>query len=319
MPLLRATASLPKLMNRERGPMGLCLRPTTLADALLALADPKLARSPEKIDRLTVLAGGTDFYPAQTARTAWLEATPRNILDISGIEELRGIREAGTGITFGALTTWAEIRDARLPRAFDGLKLAAREVGGQQVQNRGTIAGNLCNASPAADGVPPLLTLDASVEIASPRGQRSIPVTEFITGNRKTVLAADELVTAVHIPMPDPAARATFLKLGARAYLVISIVSVAAAVHVGDDGHIAGARIAVGACSAVPQRLIQLEHDLAGAPAADAIRIVVAGHMAALHPIDDVRGSADYRRRAALVVTRRALIQCLAIESEAAA
>jgi len=306
LPLLRATASLPKLMNRERGPMGLCLRPTTLADALLALADPKLARSPEKIDRLTVLAGGTDFYPAQTARTAWLEATPRNILDISGIEELRGIREAGTGITFGALTTWAEIRDARLPRAFDGLKLAAREVGGQQVQNRGTIAGNLCNASPAADGVPPLLTLDASVEIASPRGQRSIPVAEFITGNRKTVLAADELVT-------------TFLKLGARAYLVISIVSVAAAVHVGDDGHIAGARIAVGACSAVPQRLIQLEHDLAGAPAADAIRIVVAGHMAALHPIDDVRGSADYRRRAALVVTRRALIQCLAIESEAAA
>ena len=101
--------------------------------------------------------------------------------------------------------------------------------------------------------------------------------------------------------------------------LSAQIVSVAAAVHVGDDGHIAGARIAVGACSAVPQRLIQLEHDLAGAPAADAIRIVVAGHMAALHPIDDVRGSADYRRRAALVVTRRALIQCLAIESEAAA
>jgi N-methylhydantoinase B len=268
---------------------------------------------------LTVLAGGTDFYPAQTARTAWLEATPRNILDISGIEELRGIREGGSGITFGALTTWAEIRDARLPRALDGLKLAAREVGGQQVQNRGTIAGNLCNASPAADGVPPLLTLDASVEIVSVRGRRSVPMAEFITGNRKTVLAADELVTAVHVPTPDPAARATFLKLGARAYLVISIVSAATAVQVGDDGCIARARIAIGACSAVPQRLMQLEQDLTGAPAAEAIRIVMAGHMAALHPIDDVRGSADYRRRAALVVTRRALMQCLAIGSEAAA
>lgn len=299
--------------------MGLYLRPSALADALAALADEKLTRSPAKIDRLTVLAGGTDFYPAQTARTAWLEATPRNILDISAIEELRGIREDASGIRLGALATWADIRDARLPRAFDGLKLAAREVGGQQVQNRGTIAGNLCNASPAADGVPPLLTLDASVEIASSRGQRSVPVAEFITGNRKTILAADELVTAVHVPKPDPGARSTFLKLGARAYLVISIVSVAAIVHVGDDGRIAEARIAVGACSAVPQRLVHLEHDLVGAPPADAMRVVAAEHMAALHPIDDVRGSADYRRRAALVVTRRALMQCVAIGSEAAA
>ena len=289
-----------------------------LADALSALADPKLAGSPANIERLTVLAGGTDFYPAQTARTAWLEATPRNILDISGIEALKGISETDAGIKFGGLTTWAEIRDAALPPAFDGLKLAAREVGGQQVQNRGTVAGNLCNASPAADGVPPLLTLDANVEIASLRGQRSVPVAEFITGNRKTTLA-DELVVAVHVPKPAPGARSTFLKLGARAYLVISIVSVAAVIHVGDDGCIARPRIAVGACSAVPQRLTQLEHDLTGVRAADAMRVVAAEHMAALHPIDDVRGSADYRRRAALVVTRRALMQCLAIGSEAAA
>jgi CO/xanthine dehydrogenase FAD-binding subunit len=299
--------------------MGVCLRPTALADALLALADPKRVASSVKIERLTVLAGGTDFYPAQTARTAWFEATPRNILDISGIEALKGIRETEIGTKFGALTTWAEIRDAALPPAFDGLKLAAREIGGQQVQNRGTIAGNLCNASPAADGVPPLLTLDASVEIASLRGQRSVPVAEFITGNRKTILAADELVTAVHVPKLEPGARSTFLKLGARAYLVISIVSVGAVVHVGDDRCIARSRIAIGACSAVPQRLTQLEHDLTGTPAADAIRVVAAKHMATLQPIDDVRGSADYRRGAALVVTRRALAHCVAIGSEAAA
>jgi len=299
--------------------MGLYLRPTALADALAALADAKLIHPSEKADRLTLLAGGTDFYPAQAARTAWLEAAPRNVLDISGIAELKGIRQNDTGITFGALTTWAEIRDAGLPHAFDGLKLAAREVGGQQIQNRGTIAGNLCNASPAADGMPPLLTLDASVEIASVRGRRSLPLAQFITGNRTTILAADELVTAVHVPKSDSRARSTFLKLGARTYLVISIVSVAAMIHVGDDGCIARAAIAVGACSAVPQRLAQLERDLAGVAVADAMSVVVAEHMARLQPIDDVRGSADYRRHAALVVTRRALMQCLASPAEAAA
>lgn len=306
-------------MNHERGPMGLYLKPTALADALSALAEPKHAQNPEKIDRLTVLAGGTDFYPAQTARTAWLEATPRNVLDISAIEELRGVRIDVSGVAFGALATWTDIREAALPDAFSGLQLAAREVGGQQVQNRGTIAGNICNASPAADGVPPLLALDASIEIASVRGRRSVPLAQFITGNRKTVLAADELVTAVRVPKPDPGARSTFLKLGARAYLVISIVSVGAVVSLGGDGRIVTAAVAGGACSAVPQRLARLEHDLVGVAAADATRVVTAEHMAALQPIDDVRGSADYRRSAALVVTRRALMQCFAIGSEAAA
>lgn len=299
--------------------MGLYLRPTALVDALSALADPKHAQGAEKIEHLTVLAGGTDFYPAQTARTAWLEATPRNILDISGIAALKEIRETEAGTKLGALATWAEIRDAALPPAFDGLKLAAREIGGQQVQNRGTVAGNLCNASPAADGVPPLLALDSSVEIASTRGRRSVPLSEFITGNRKTVLAPDELVTAVHVPKLEPGARSTFLKLGARAYLVISIVSVAAVVLVGEDDCVAEAAIAVGACSAVPLRLTRLERDLMGVPAADAIRVVAAKHVNALHPIDDVRGSADYRRHAALVVVRRALTQCVATGSEAAA
>ena len=299
--------------------MGLYLRPTALADALAALADPKLIHPSENADRLTLLAGGTDFYPAQTARAAWLEANPRNVLDISGIAELKGIRQSETGIALGALTTWAEIRDAGLPRAFDGLKLAAREVGGQQIQNRGTIAGNLCNASPAADGVPPLLTLDASVQVASLRGRRSLPLAQFITGNRTTVLAPDELVTAIHVPQHDAGARSTFLKLGARTYLVISIVSVAAVVDVGNDGRIAGAAIAVGACSAVPQRLAQLECDLSGVAVANAVHVVVAEHLAGLQPIDDVRGSADYRRHAALVVIRRALVQCLAAQMEAAA
>lgn len=299
--------------------MGLYLRPTALADALGALTDTKVTRSSPETGRLTVLAGGTDFYPAQTARAAWLQASPRDVLDISGIGELCGIREDDSGFVFGALTTWTEIGEARLPPAFDGLKHAARAVGGRQVQNRGTIAGNLCNASPAADGVPPLLALDAVVRIAGTRGVRSVPLSAFITGNRQTVLAADELVTAVHVPRPDPDARSAFLKLGARAYLVISIVSAATVVGVGEDGRIARAAVAVGACSAVPQRLPQLEHELVGVAAVDAVHVVAAGHLSGLQPIDDVRGSSGYRRSAALVVVRRALAHSLAPSTEAVA
>lgn len=301
--------------------MGLYLRPTKLADALAALADPKLTRTPDKIDRLTVLAGGTDFFPAQAARMAWLQPSPRNVLDISGIEELRGIRQGEAGITFGALATWAEIRDAALPPACDGLKLAAREVGGMQVQNHGTIAGNLCNASPAADGVPPLLTLDASVEIASSaRGRRSVALAEFITGNRTTTLAEDELVIAVRVPRPPASAHATFLKLGARIYLVISIVSVAVLLDADADGRVRRAAIAVGACSAVPVRLTDLERELAGASGDSLAERVTADHVAsALAPIDDMRGSARYRLQAATVLARRALAQCNAAGLEAAA
>ncbi len=299
--------------------MGLYLRPSNLADALAALADPKLNPADAREDRLTVLAGGTDFYPAQTAQRAWLERAPQSVLDITGIDELKGIRRTGGGTSFGALATWTEICDAALPPAFDGLKLAAREVGGRQIQNRGTIAGNICNASPAADGVPPLLTLDAKVEIAGVRGRRTLPLAEFITGNRRTALAGDELVTAVHVPEPASAARSTFLKLGARSYLLISIASVAALVEAGADARIARAAISVGACSAVPVRLTKLEAALAG-ERAEGVPALVQRHVgAAIAPIGDVRGSATYRKQAATVLVQRAIEQILAANTRAAA
>jgi CO/xanthine dehydrogenase FAD-binding subunit len=191
------------------------------------------------------------------------------------------------------------------------LKLAAREVGGRQIQNRGTIAGNICNASPAADGVPPLLTLDARVEVASLRGRRSMPLAEFITGNRRTALAGDELVTAIHVPEAASGARSTFLKLGARSYLLISIASVAALVETGADSRIARAAISVGACTAVPVRLTQLERELPGAMLGEIDAHIERSVAAALSPIDDVRGSARYRTHAAAVLVRRALAQLL--------
>ena len=136
-------------------------------------------------------------------------------------------RDEAGGWRIGALTTWTDVAEApTLPAAFDGLRAAARPIGGRQIQNAGTIAGNLVNASPAADGTPNLLALDAVVELASAaRGVRRLPVGDFVTGNRSTVLAPDELVTAVLVPDAPPASPGpTFLKLGSRAYLVISIV-----------------------------------------------------------------------------------------------
>jgi CO/xanthine dehydrogenase FAD-binding subunit len=163
-------------------------KPASLDEALLLL----------KEDRWTILAGGTDFYPA-------LGAAPLrgSVLDINGLAELRGLSETDSHIVIGARTTWTDVLQHPLPAAFDGLKLAAREVGSIQIQNRGTVAGNLCNASPAADGVPPLLTLEAEVDLHSAEGSRILPVSDFILGNRRTALQPGEMVTAIRIPTPE--------------------------------------------------------------------------------------------------------------------
>ena len=275
--------------------MGAYLRPRRLEDALTALAQPHV-----------VLAGGTDFYPA---RVGW--AIDEDVLDIGGIAVLRGISADASGWRLGATTTWSELLEADLPPLFDGLKQAAREVGGRQIQNAGTLAGNLCNASPAADGVPCLLALDAEIEVAGPAGRRLLPLRQFITGVRRTALAQAELVVAIHVPKPDREARSAFLKLGTRRYLVISIAMAAATIEIA-DGRVASARLAVGACSPVAERLPALEAALAGAPLDTRLADrVEPAHLAPLSPIDDVRGSAAYRSDAVVTVLRR-LLQDLA-------
>lgn len=273
------------------------LRPRTIDDAVAALADTKGR----------IVAGGTDVMPAlvdQARRTPFI--------DISALEGLRGITIAGGTVRMGARTTWADIAHADLPPALHGLQAAAREVGSRQIQNVGTIAGNLCNASPAADGVPPLLALDAEVELTSAAGRRSMPLASFILGNRKTELREGEMMTAVTVSALGPEARSAFLKLGARRYLVISIAMAAAVVERGKDGRIADARVCVGACSAVARRLSALESDLIGRPFEPATAAIVAArHVAGLTPIDDVRATATYRTDAAETVVRRVLAACL--------
>jgi len=277
--------------------MRLYLQPKSVDEAVQALSE----------NSLFVLAGGTDYYPAHVGKPL-----DDDILDITGITDLRGITENDDHFYIGALTRWTDIIEAGIPDYFDGLKLAAREVGGVQIQNAGTIAGNICNASPAADGIPPLLSLNADIVLASTRGKHSMPLAKFIMGNRKTRCASDEIVTGFRIPKPEHPATSTFLKLGARKYLVISIVMVAAVIE-NDNGNVGAVRIAVGSCSAAAKRLHMLERSLAGQPISSGIGdLVTESHLNQLSPIDDVRGSADYRRDVALTLVRRALEELVA-------
>ncbi|MCP5366670.1 MAG: xanthine dehydrogenase family protein subunit M [Hyphomicrobiales bacterium] len=276
--------------------------PRSLEDAL------NLAAAPGR----RIIAGGTDFYPAQGDRPL-----TDDVIDITAIDGLRAITADNGAIRIGAAATWTDLVDAPLPPACDGLKMAAREVGGVQIQNAATVAGNLCNASPAADGVPPLLTLDAAVEVAAPGGRRTVPLADFITGNRRTVLAPGEIVTAIVLPAPAAGARGHFVKLGARRHLVISIAMVAVVLEPGAGGTVAAARIAVGACSPVARRLADLEADLAGAALDGGLGARVAeGHLAVLSPIDDIRATAAYRRDAARTLVARCLDACAAEMTE---
>ncbi len=230
--------------------MGDYLRPGTIEEAVSHLSG----------ERYTVIAGCTDYYCQTKGRF------DDSVLDITGIAEARSISETEHGeFRLGALTTWTEIASADLPRQFDALKEAARQVGGVQIQNTGTIGGNLCNASPAADSVPPLLALDARVELRSASGVRSIPLAEFIVGNRRTALRNDEMLTALIVPKRHGQHASCFLKLGARAYQVISIAMVAVLLDIDEQGRVRAAAIAVGACSEVARRLSGLEEAVVGA------------------------------------------------------
>jgi CO/xanthine dehydrogenase FAD-binding subunit len=268
-------------------------RPRTLNQALSALASGPWS----------VLAGGTDFYPMLG------EGRPDGpVLDISAIEGLRGIGRDRGYLRIGALTRWGDLAGADLPPAFDALKRAAREVGSIQIQNRATIAGNLCNASPAADGVPPLLALDAQIQLVSASGSRQIGIESFIDGYRSTLRRADELVTAILVPEAATRGVSAFLKLGARKYLVISIAMVAVRLVLDEGGRIGEARVAVGACSPVARRLVRLEQALVGRLAGEGFAgRVEPEHLAPLDPIDDVRATAAYRMEA----TRELIVRSL--------
>jgi CO/xanthine dehydrogenase FAD-binding subunit len=250
------------------------------------------------------LAGGTDLYPA-------IENGVRvdGVIDISRIAALRApIGLADDVWTIPALTTWSDVIGARLPPQFDALKQAAAEVGGRQIQNTGTVGGNLCNASPAADGVTALLALDASAVVHGIAGERIVPLATFIQGNRRTALQRDEILAAVRVPALRGRHGSAFRKLGARRYLVISIVMAAVVVELDPAGVVRTARVAVGACADRSVRIAPLEASLAGLRAEALAHLRVPdGALAMLAPIDDVRASARFREHAAKAILEEAI------------
>ncbi|MGX5829482.1 FAD binding domain-containing protein [Mesorhizobium sp. 43Arga] len=268
-------------------------KPTTVDEALALLGE----------GAWRILAGGTDFYPAQGNKPF-----RDNVLDINGLAALRGIAETDDHLVIGARTTWTDLIRHPLPPAFDALKQAAREVGSPQIQNVGSVAGNLCNASPAADGVPGLLVLDAEVELRSATATRHLPLPDFILGNRRTALQPGEMVTAIRVPKRATAGTSNFVKLGARRYLVISIAMVAARLVIA-NGKVAEASIAVGSCSAVARRLAGIEAALLGLPRDGGLAgAIQSAPMTELSPIADVRGSAEYRLDAVREIVARAVL-----------
>ena len=271
--------------------------PETLENALSAVN----ARN------IKIVAGGTDFFP--TLRSG---KQPKRVVNITRVKELRGISKTTDGWRIGAATTWAEIASFHdWPKQFDCLKQAAITVGSVQIQNTATIGGNICNASPAADGVPPLLALGATLEIQSNYTKRTVNLSEFISGVRQIELETGELLTAILLPdVPQPAG-SSFVKLGSRKHLVISIAMAAAVVSL-KDGIVNDIRIAVGSCSPVAARLTALEGELVGLNWHEAMGFeILARHLSLLSPIGDIRGTADYRLQSVQELCRRAVVGAL--------
>jgi CO/xanthine dehydrogenase FAD-binding subunit len=254
--------------------------------------DEALRLKAERPDAVPI-QGGTDVM----VELNFDRARPAAMLNLNEVEELRGwSRENGT-IRLGAGLTYTEAMETPVAEALPALAEAARTVGGPQIRNRGTVGGNLGTASPAGDALPPLLIGDAVVELASIRGERTVALTEFLTGPKRNALAEDELIVAARVRAGDGAQ--TFMKIGPRNAMVISVVSLALSVDRERDQ----VRAAFGSAGPVPGLVT------AGIGELDSFPERVA---AAASPIDDVRGTASYRRHSLRVLAARALERCLA-------
>ena len=256
------------------------LTPSTLEAALLLKA--------ERPDAVAI-QGGTDVM----VELNFDRGRPQALINLNEVAELRGWSRENGSVWLGAGLTYAEAMESPLAELLPALAEASRTVGGPQIRNRGTIGGNLGTASPAGDAIPPLLVGDALVKIVSVRGERVVPMHEFLVGPKRNALAGDELIAGVHVTASS--GRETFMKVGPRNAMVISVVSLAVRV----DGDI---RAAFGSAGPVPTLVSGGMHEVHAFPE----RVAEAAS-----PIDDVRGSAAYRRHALCVLTKRALERCL--------
>ena len=259
------------------------LSPRALDDALRLKAE---------IPAAVPIEGGTDVM----VELNFDRARPPTLLNLNEVRELKGWSREDGILRLGAGLTYTECR-RELAELLPALAEAARTVGSPQIQNRGTIGGNLGTASPAGDALPPLLVEDAEVEVANARGERTVRLGDFLVGPKKNALDDDELILAVRVR--PSGARQTFMKVGPRNAMVIAVASIAVAV----DRERGELRAAYGSAGPVPKLVTAPLEDVESFPERVA---------AAAKPIDDVRGSAAYRRHALRVLTGRALERCAA-------
>jgi CO/xanthine dehydrogenase FAD-binding subunit len=260
--------------------------PKTLHEALTILRDLG--------QQTKILAGGTDLMVMLTSRAL----VAPEYLNIWRLKELRGIEEKGNAIRLGALTTYSQIIASPLMQKYVPILVeASRQVGGLQIQNRGTIGGNIVNASPAGDTLPVLAVFEAELEVGSVCGTRRIPFNQFYTGYRQTVLAPEELLLAIHLPKPAPEARQYFRKVGTRQAQAISKVVMAAKVRMNSESFIESIQIAYGSVAPTVVRCPQTEALLTGQKlTTELIAAAQEKVKTEIRPISDVRSTAHYRQ-----------------------
>lgn len=274
-------------------------QPATLDEAVALLRDLG--------PRAKLLAGGTDLILLMQAGVL----SPDYLIDVRQIPELTVLDyDDAAGLTLGAAVTLRRIETSPLLRAkYPHLASSAGEIGSVQVRNLGTAGGNVCNATPSADTAPALITLGARAHIVGPRGERTVPLEEFFTGPRRTVLAPDELLVDLRVPPPAPRSSGAYVKLANRPAMDVAFVGVAATIELAPGGGaIQSAKIALGAVAPTPIRAPKAEELLRGRQP-DPELLEAAGRAAAeaSRPISDVRASAEYRREMVAVLTRRAV------------
>jgi CO/xanthine dehydrogenase FAD-binding subunit len=272
--------------------------PTTVGEAQSLLASDPGA---------TVFAGATDLVPQMRAG----RAEPSVAVDLKKINQLTAVGHRDDTWTVGAATPTADLtRNKAFTADFPGLSYASGLIGSDQIQNRSSLGGNLCNASPAADSVPALVVNDARAVIAGADGTRTVPVEDIVTGPGSTSLARGEFVVEFELDKPAANTSDAYLRLTPRTEMDIAIVGAAARVTVDDNGNCTAACIALGAVAPTVVRVPDAEAALVGNPISDeSLAAVAAAATAACNPIDDKRGTIAYRRQVAGVLARRVVIQ----------
>lgn len=259
-------------------------------------------------DRARVLAGGTDLLLRMKRLPR--RDVPEIVIGLRAVAGLDAVRLDGDGLSIGATALLASVANSPdVQRLYPALAAAARSTATVQIRNMGTVVGNLCNASPAADTATPLLVYGASAILArAGGGRRTLPLEELFLGPGRTALAPGELVSEIRVPPPCGRAGSDYQRLSQRSRVDIAAVGVSTLLCIDRDGSCARARIALGAVAPVPMRATSAEHVLEGTtPTAERIAEAAAAAAAQSRPISDVRASADYRRRMVEVLTRRGL------------